>query len=565
MTPSLLWDLTLGSWLTAALLLLCRFLFGRWLCPQRRVLLWLLLPLGLLPLRALPFPLFPLRSPVSLLPHLPDLETVTAQLSPPAATLTAAAQTVPAAPDPWPVLRTLWHAGIGILLGIYAGLYLRCFRQLNALPPCGDLETEREYLYLNQLFHPGYHPRLVRGTEGMLGGFLRPALVIPADRVGAGAVPILLHEMMHYRGGDLWLTLLYRLFCAVYWFNPVLWLCFWLYRRDAELACDERVLDTGLVKPKEYAETLLEEFELRGSPDPMPLARFGAAGVKRRIRAILNYRKRRKGAAVLPACLGLTILALSVLSPYTGRSFGIERRDLSRLVGYPDPEAYVAALQPSLGAFGLTHAQLMNGGYVGTAEGEWTRQDPEKQVLTLTRQSGEGEPVTLHYVFRPTLFTREAGTCVLTEIWGGESAGPLFQAAAPVLVGQQSVGGGASTWDLTAPYYIPDEGRLGKTWGILDWTWAPGEREEWLALEDPDADSRYSLVFDLATVWDCLEEEDAETLAALIQETGLARSREEALHQLQYLHLCGILRHEASGTFHLMGMGAALYETRPSK
>ena len=67
------------------------------------------------------------------------------------------------------------------------------------------------------------------------------------------------------------------------------------------------------------------------------------------------------------------------------------------------------------------------------------------------------------------------------------------------------------------------------------------EREDWLALEDPDADSRYSLVFDLATVWDCLEEEDAETLAALIQETGLARSREEALHQLQYLHLCGIV------------------------
>ena len=49
MTPALLWELTLGSWLTAALILLVRPVFGRWLTPRGKMLLWLLLLLRLLP------------------------------------------------------------------------------------------------------------------------------------------------------------------------------------------------------------------------------------------------------------------------------------------------------------------------------------------------------------------------------------------------------------------------------------------------------------------------------------------------------------------------------------
>ena len=47
MTLALLWQITLGSWITAALILLARLLFGRWLTPRGRYLLWLPLLLRL--------------------------------------------------------------------------------------------------------------------------------------------------------------------------------------------------------------------------------------------------------------------------------------------------------------------------------------------------------------------------------------------------------------------------------------------------------------------------------------------------------------------------------------
>ena len=48
MTLSLLWEITLGSWVTAALILLARLIFGRWLTARGKYLLWLPLLLRLL-------------------------------------------------------------------------------------------------------------------------------------------------------------------------------------------------------------------------------------------------------------------------------------------------------------------------------------------------------------------------------------------------------------------------------------------------------------------------------------------------------------------------------------
>ena len=41
MALDLLWEITLGSWVTAALILLARLLFGRWLTARGKYLLWL--------------------------------------------------------------------------------------------------------------------------------------------------------------------------------------------------------------------------------------------------------------------------------------------------------------------------------------------------------------------------------------------------------------------------------------------------------------------------------------------------------------------------------------------
>ena len=81
MTLNLLWEIILGSWLTALLILLVRQIFGKWLTSWGKALLWLLLILRLIPFQLLPVRLH-LESPVTLMRYVPDAETTVTWLAP---------------------------------------------------------------------------------------------------------------------------------------------------------------------------------------------------------------------------------------------------------------------------------------------------------------------------------------------------------------------------------------------------------------------------------------------------------------------------------------------------
>ena len=570
MTLTLLWEITLGSWLTAALILLVRQIFGKWLTSWGKALLWLLLLLRLIPFQLLPVRLH-LESPVTLMRYVPDVETTVTWLVPEEreegeSELPAESAAERKLAGLWPAVRSIWLAGAGAVFLAYLILYLLALRKLRSLPPCGDLETEREYLKLKQLCRPGFNPRLVRGNEGMLGGFFHPTLVIPAERVGEGAAPILLHEMMHYQGGDIWLTLLYRLFCALYWFDPAVWFCFWLFRRDEELACDQRVLDTRLITPEVYSRTLLEEYELRGSPDPMPLARFGAAGVRKRIRDIRKYPGRRQKPVFQTALLAVVILFLAVLSPVTGRSYGFDR-SIPAQVGYPDADSYIQALQPSLGAFGMTYNELVAAGYLAAEEGVWLQTTPAKLVLSLRRELA-GEEHTVYMVFRPTLFTGIGGKAVLTEIqtpipplnqdneWKARDLGAELLLSSPELDGCHARYSG----DYDDLFHLD----TAPEWGLLDQMDRDDELEAHFSLLAAHPYQRsYEVRCSPVTLGDCLSPEDAEILAARLVESGMARDIAEGQGLVQGWHLCGMLSDNMLSPWRFLGMGIALYETRP--
>jgi TonB family protein len=91
-------------------------------------------------------------------------------------------------------------------------------------------------------------------------GILRPQISLPNS---AGLWPeertrvVIAHELAHVRRLDWLWQMAARLACAVYWFNPLFWIaCNRLYR-DAEIACDDAVINLN-IDPKEYASHLLE-------------------------------------------------------------------------------------------------------------------------------------------------------------------------------------------------------------------------------------------------------------------------------------------------------------------
>lgn len=78
------------------------------------------------------------------------------------------------------------------------------------------------------------------------------ALDWPDDRVQV----VLLHELAHLVRGDPRRRWLERLVCALYWFNPFVWIINRMLHDTRELVCDAMVIDCG-TSPARYAEHLL--------------------------------------------------------------------------------------------------------------------------------------------------------------------------------------------------------------------------------------------------------------------------------------------------------------------
>ncbi len=122
-------------------------------------------------------------------------------------------------------------------------------------------------------------------------GVIRPKIYLPSGMADRHLASVTAHERAHLARRDhLWKPFGYLLL-AVYWFNPLIWSAYFLFCRDIELACDERVLRH--MSPKEicaYSQTLLDFSRPRKLIHACPLA-FGEISVKKRIKSALNYRK----------------------------------------------------------------------------------------------------------------------------------------------------------------------------------------------------------------------------------------------------------------------------------
>lgn len=134
-------------------------------------------------------------------------------------------------------------------------------------------------------------------------GLLRPRILAPPGLDPSLLPWVLRHERAHIRLGHHWLKLLFFAALGLHWWNPLLWLAWFLFCRDLELQCDASVLRRCPACRKEYASALLA----LASPHPAPFAPpgFGETDVGDRIRRALNWRRPTlwAGAALLVVLL----------------------------------------------------------------------------------------------------------------------------------------------------------------------------------------------------------------------------------------------------------------------
>jgi beta-lactamase regulating signal transducer with metallopeptidase domain len=156
-------------------------------------------------------------------------------------------------------------------------------------------------------------------TIPVVWGVIRCCLLLPAAArqwSGEQLRSVLLHELAHIKRRDTLAQLLTQIACALYWFNPLVWLAAWRLGVERERACDDLVLASG-VRPSTYAGHLLDVVTGHSSPRYLHacgLAMARQSSLEGRLTAVLAKNLNRRGVSVALASAALAI-ALGVAVP----------------------------------------------------------------------------------------------------------------------------------------------------------------------------------------------------------------------------------------------------------
>lgn len=125
---------------------------------------------------------------------------------------------------------------------------------------------------------------------------------------------VIIHELVHIKRFDNITRLLAVLALCIHWFNPLVWICFFLYQKDMEISCDARVLSAYENDIRtEYANSLLNIAVKQNTLVYGLVIAFGESNIKGRIRGILSFKRNKVWLGIL-AVLLLVVSAFLLLT-----------------------------------------------------------------------------------------------------------------------------------------------------------------------------------------------------------------------------------------------------------
>lgn len=193
----------------------------------------------------------------------------------------------------WNLASVIWLLGF-FLLGIYhTGSYLRLKRALRNA-------KERE---------PGVF-EIPGGHLSFVLGLVHPNIYLDCGLQGEVRSVVIHHEEIHLRRKDYLIKPLALAVTCLHWFNPLVWLAFYLMNQDMEISCDEQVVrELGEDTKKIYSHALLQAAAGTGKKrqSVCALLSFGEDSVKKRILRVLQYKKASVWAVGIAAVLLLVV------------------------------------------------------------------------------------------------------------------------------------------------------------------------------------------------------------------------------------------------------------------
>lgn len=227
------------------------------------------------------------------------------------------------AADGWKRICTaVWLAGVFGMLAYGAYDMVRLRRKIRG----ASLDCENVYL-------------LEGVASPFVAGIVRPRIYLPYGLSQNEREYVLLHERTHIKRGDPLFRALAYLALALHWFNPLVWVAFFVSCRDMEMSCDEQVLRRmGVEIKREYSNSLLAMAQGGKLVTNISLA-FGEGDTGKRIRNVLNYKK----ATAQVAAVGVLVVALALVALGTNPVERAEAEDIGKDADRNPEEAVQAA------------------------------------------------------------------------------------------------------------------------------------------------------------------------------------------------------------------------------
>lgn len=219
------------------------------------------------------------------------------------------------------VWSAVWLAGLALCAAFFIISYLRCLMEFRASLPVQNASVKK---WAEK--HPLRRPLSIRVSDRTLTpltyGILRPVILMPQSTDWENQKQlhyILLHEYVHIRRFDTVLKLIVILAVCIHWFNPFVWVLYFLFNRDIELACDEGVVQRlGQTSRSDYARILIHMEAAKSGLAPF-CNHFSKTAIEERITAIMKTKK-TTFLAVLAAILLVIVIAAAFATSASGRS-----------------------------------------------------------------------------------------------------------------------------------------------------------------------------------------------------------------------------------------------------
>lgn len=234
------------------------------------------------------------------------------------------------------VITAIRIVGMSAFFTIFIISYITGIRKFNqSLPLDDDFVCE----YINENFLSKFRSVNVRISDQIKNpltyGIFKPVILLPKDTDFTdreNLMYIITHEMVHIRRFDVLYKIILTFSVCVHWFNPLVWVMYYVANRDIELACDEAVVrKLGIEHGSSYAMTLIlmEEKKKRRTLFNPAYSGFSRYAIQERVKSIMKIKK----ISVISIILAVVVI-LSVTVVFASSS-----------TSSPLPKSYVCGTQ----------------------------------------------------------------------------------------------------------------------------------------------------------------------------------------------------------------------------